>query len=153
MPKSFWVLLWICIHIWLHLFQTWPLLVSRVWTKDEQQNSQHSMWPPEPGMGNFARPAATPNFISHTASGSYHSINILICPPWQEEKCLESFTSEQRKRWSTSNPFWDWRFPIHLQMKAQLASRGWAGAPLHHLSTAHGPARLRNYGKRRRLTA
>lgn len=75
------------------------------------------------------RPAAPPNFTICT--GSYHSISVLICLPWQEEKRLESFTCEQTKRWSTSNPFSGCRFLIHLQMKAQLASKGWAGASLH----------------------
>lgn len=62
MPKLFWVLLWICIRTWLHLFQTWPLLASRVWTKNEQQNSQQNMWLPEPGMENLAQASSHTKF-------------------------------------------------------------------------------------------
>lgn len=128
MTKSFWVLLWISIHTLLHLFQTWPLLTSRVWAKGQQQNSQQNMWLPEPRMGNLAQAS------SHT---KFHQLYRLISQHQHfnlssltKRKMLRKF-SVWTKRWSTSGPFWDCRFSIHLQMKAQLASQGWAGASPH----------------------
>lgn len=154
MTKSFWVLLWISIHTLLHLFQTWPLLTSRVWAKGQQQNSQQNMWLPEPRMGNLAQASSHTNFTSCT--GSYHSISILICLPWQKEKCLESFLYEQKDEapqvlFETAGFQYIFRWKRSLQARAEQEHPPISAR--HHLSTAHRPPRQGNYGKHRQLIA